>query len=866
MKETLAYSLSWLVASTQSSSIAKVLLVCLILIPVTNIHSRDTKDLESVSKSKLATKKNSSSLFTRIKNHELPNDILLNAAVLIEINKDSESDEASTFGNNSIQISNTGELDIVSITLNISSALLPDVVFDPLGTAGDFGSKCLTEGSSTGDVGLTIPGDGGNSDSDPDCSTAYGSPHNNTDNDDGYDQLNLTFTDFNPGEVFSFSADIDPTTIKGNNDPDHAGAISGLELVGSTFTVEFSDGTILSGNIWEQGSFGGGQLALSNTSPTTAPSLEVVGISDLPAAVSNPNQQIKITGPANASVCLLQVDARLFIFPDQVYDLDPFEANESLSQNLIDNIELDENGEAFVDVTLLQTITAADEADGGYNYFVAVVKGNNNEVSPTSNKVLLKYTPITASALIQITPGTGFFVSTFGNNSFSISNTGTVDISKVSIDMSTTFMPDLVFDPTGKAGNPLVKCLTTGNAGNTAAEVGLTVPGDGGDDLEDCESVFDKPHNGIDDEEGYDRLNLEFTDFDPNESYAFGLDTEPTSIKGEPVNGNAGQISGFELIGATVIIEFADGTVLTGNMWEQGSDGGSELLLNGSNPEQALVLVVEGLAETPALLTQSSQQINITGPANASVCLLQIDARLFINDTHPTGGYDLDPFEANQAIAQNLIENIQLDGDGKASVPVSLLKTASPDEGPVAGINHFIAVVKGSNPLVGPTSNVIILEYDPNASLASVSVELGIANACSGLPATLSLYETETNSLEGTYTGSTNNEGKAVFKDLPTGTFDCYIKVERFLQKAISQQELITGENELTTSLILGDIAEDQTNSININDLSAMLATYGLQSGETGYNSNGDFDCTNAVNINDLSALLGVYGSLGDSP
>src|SRR5690606_37343293 len=68
----------------------------------------------------------------------------------------------------------------------------------------------------------------------------------------GFDLLQIDYTDFDPGEVMTFSIDNDPNSIRqtGAPGPNEAGSISGLELGGTTVTVEFDDGSMVIGQIF----------------------------------------------------------------------------------------------------------------------------------------------------------------------------------------------------------------------------------------------------------------------------------------------------------------------------------------------------------------------------------------------------------------------------------------------------------------------------------------------------------------------------------------------------------------------------------------------------------------------------------------
>ena len=142
---------------------------------------------------------------------------------------------ASTFGGGSFQVANTsGDESVDSVLIEVGGALLPDAVFDPNGTAGDTTAKGFTV-DSAGNAGQS--------------GHAFLQPHNGTNGQDGYNALRIDFTDFDPGETFTFSVDMDPTSIKGVGapGPNESGSVSGLELSGQKVTMDFDDGSTESG-------------------------------------------------------------------------------------------------------------------------------------------------------------------------------------------------------------------------------------------------------------------------------------------------------------------------------------------------------------------------------------------------------------------------------------------------------------------------------------------------------------------------------------------------------------------------------------------------------------------------------------------
>jgi hypothetical protein len=199
---------------------------------------------------------------------------------------------ASTFGTGSYRLKNlsTGNVQIQSITIDTRTAILPDLIFDPDGSGGNDVFKPFTPDLGAAEVGLTghqylVPVDGG-----------------------GFDMLKVTFDNFDPGEEFDFSIDMEPTSIKGSvaPGPSHSGKISGLELNGATVTVTYSDGqTIRSETFRTAGSNRASQTTNENGLPL-APGLTAIGITS-PANVSSANQTLQITGPPGATVRLIQM-------------------------------------------------------------------------------------------------------------------------------------------------------------------------------------------------------------------------------------------------------------------------------------------------------------------------------------------------------------------------------------------------------------------------------------------------------------------------------------------------------------------------------------------------------------------------------
>ncbi|NBD17757.1 MAG: hypothetical protein GVY04_16970, partial [Cyanobacteria bacterium] len=288
----------------------------------------------------------------------------------------------STFTKGSFQITNnstTGEL-ISKITIDLTTALFQDLVFDPFKVAGDSGGRDVTIES--------------------DANSVYSSHQYFSERDGGYDILELSFNDFGFGEFFSFAVDTDPTSIKWTTapGPGDSGSISGLELVGATVTVEYSDGTAEIGQVYRiPESDTASQVVITSISPDSSltPTLEVLGISSAAATVSDPNQTVRIYGPAGASASLLIVEAALYIEGDG-YDIDPYEGNTAIA---VDEKFATIGSEGYVDIPVV--LTHSDPA-GGLNHLVATLTDGEGNTSAVTSRTVLE---LQASNIAPTTSG-----------------------------------------------------------------------------------------------------------------------------------------------------------------------------------------------------------------------------------------------------------------------------------------------------------------------------------------------------------------------------------------------------------------------------------------------------------------------------
>jgi glucose/arabinose dehydrogenase len=322
---------------------------------------------------------------------------------------------------------------------------------------------------------------------------------------------------------------------------------------------------------------------------------------------------------------------------------------------------------------------------------VVVTSGGQSKTLPAAFRYLfpLGQEDSGARAAVVIDPGGSFAESsTFLPGSFQLTNESTRGqlIERIRIDLSTALFPDLVFDAFGTAGDSVAKPFTPDSSPD---EVGLTG------------HVLHFPRDG-----GFDAIDVRFNAFAPGKTFLFSIDIDPTSVKGAtpPGPNDSGSVSGLELTGARVTAYFNDGTMLVGRAFRlPGSLTGSAVALRAGLPPAPQVQVL-GVASPPTVVAGPSQTVRVSGPPGATGSLLVVEAGLFTAGL-PGGGFDLDPFEANSAIA--VAEHpLAIPPSGFQDVPITLTKSG----GAETGLNHLVAVFKDGAGRPGALSPVLILK------------------------------------------------------------------------------------------------------------------------------------------------------------
>ncbi len=296
----------------------------------------------------------------------------------------------SSYGNKSFKIYNDSDPggNIATVTLDISTGAMIEMVFDPNGTAGDLVPKDFTV-----DVDPLITGY---------VSHTLGHPKGNG----GYQSVTIHFNNFEPGEFFGFSIDADPTSTEGMPQPgpmDNA-SVSGLEMVGGTVTVTFVGGSTYQSRLFSDGS-NAGVIACLSAATSPSPSLAIEG-GGTTLETDNIYLTLQVTdGKPNGTVALLETEAAFFETAPGAQNQLPYETNSLLSMRRIRSIPLDANGEGLIKVTMKKT-----NVEAGYQIFL-VANEENGCFGSASNAVTVRYNP-------SGDPVRAFYVNTGSTNTY----------------------------------------------------------------------------------------------------------------------------------------------------------------------------------------------------------------------------------------------------------------------------------------------------------------------------------------------------------------------------------------------------------------------------------------------------------------
>ncbi len=286
---------------------------------------------------------------------------------------------ASTYNPNSFIVENRSQkgVRLTTLRIDLSTAVFPDMVFDPNGEAGDKVPKDVTEDSRKNISGFKHK---------------YEAPH-----DGGFDVLVLEFEGFDRGGSFGFSVDVDPTSIRGvvAPGPMETGSVGGLELVGATITARFSDGTTLTNQVYrlddpgDAGANHSGAVAHLQPGLPGRPQIMIPGVA-APSVVNQSNQTVRVSGPVGRPVIVMVVEGGLFTegVPGGGFDLDPFEANTALTVREYHGI-IGPAGTIDIPIVLTHSVQQGVAGDVGINYITAVLDNHYGTKGLTAEPLAL---------------------------------------------------------------------------------------------------------------------------------------------------------------------------------------------------------------------------------------------------------------------------------------------------------------------------------------------------------------------------------------------------------------------------------------------------------------------------------------------
>jgi hypothetical protein len=278
-------------------------------------------------------------------------------------------------------------------------------------------------------------------------------------------------------------------------------------------------------------------------------------------------------------------------------------------------------------------------------------------------------TPTAATGSVQVTASTD---STFDTGSFTVTNTGLVDITRLVLTIDDAFVDNIFWDSDGSGDTSTPKPFTVDSAGGTGvtSSNGVTVnPLPGG---------------------GHSTLIIDFPHFDPGETMTFSIDVDPRSAAGFGSGSPQGAISGLEMAGTLVTAFFADQTSATGTLVGTGAKTSVAKVSAGLASEIELTLA--GLTNGERGFVSNPQQtLELRGAPNARVAVLIGAGDILPDDstapTLPSLGFN--------SIEGLEIRYVTLNAAGPATTTINLVDPDSND--PNDGVARIMAAVVDQN-------------------------------------------------------------------------------------------------------------------------------------------------------------------------
>ncbi|MCW1922902.1 malectin domain-containing carbohydrate-binding protein [Luteolibacter arcticus] len=349
------------------------------------------------------------------------------------------SSSTNTGGSFRLENNSTGGQKITSLSIDLRTGMMPDVVFDPAHTAGDHDGKAFQVDANAPE---DLPAPTGT------ATHTFAAPHNGVDSGDGYGAITVDCSglDFPAGRLLKFSSDIDPLSIKmtptpvTGPGPFEAGSISGLEIVGATVTVTFDDGTVRKSRLGGlPGTSNANKGSGSDLSPAQlpTPSISVAGQASPFTTTTQPT--VRVVGKPGATVQVgvfrsaLRLTGHEPMYTVPGYQIDPYETNRVESYDYSE-VTIGANG--LVDMPLSLNY---DEVLGGIHMVTAFLTDLNGHRSASSNVLTIEYDPTATppNALFRINTGSNTSYTDTADQVWAAdANTSTYNSTSGSVDTS----------------------------------------------------------------------------------------------------------------------------------------------------------------------------------------------------------------------------------------------------------------------------------------------------------------------------------------------------------------------------------------------------------------------------------------------
>ncbi len=265
-------------------------------------------------------------------------------------------------------------------------------------------------------------------------------------------------------------------------------------------------------------------------------------------------------------------------------------------------------------------------------------------------------------------------------------------------------------------------------------------------------------------------------------------------------------------------------------------DNLKDILITGLSRNGPISRLYRNVSSTPCQITPACQPftLQLDSAGNATLLPSDIDNGSIVTCGTPVLSISQSTFTCEDVGTQN-IELTVTDQNGNSEV-----------------CNSEITIVAST---ICPDSN----------SVATLDFTLNPVNGCAYYPAFIQFYERGTSTLLFTRTTELNSFHSYALSDLPLGNYDVYIKPVGILQLAFYAVEITEGPNTLAMPILKqGDL--DNSNAINLFDISILSIGYNTSLGSPQYNPLSDFDCSGNINLFDVSIFSINFNQQGASP